>query len=90
MPRREKYKEGFAVGKQLLEMEILCDNEYGDEEFSMIYSANLIVFPDDRDMDIFCSCPVYSLPVCTSRPPAKNHMVYAWSDSSNHGILFLI
>ena len=32
---REKYKEGFAVGKQLLEMEILCDNEYGDEEFSL-------------------------------------------------------
>ena len=32
---REKYKEGFAVGKQLLEMEILCDNEYGDEELSL-------------------------------------------------------
>lgn len=31
----ERYKEGFAVGKQLLEMEILCDNEYGDEEFSL-------------------------------------------------------
>lgn len=30
----ERYKEGFAVGKQILEMEILCDNEYGDEEFS--------------------------------------------------------
>ncbi len=32
---REKYKEGFAVGEQLLEMEILCDNEYGDEELSL-------------------------------------------------------
>lgn len=32
---REKYKEGFAVGKQLLEMEILCDNEYGDEQLSL-------------------------------------------------------
>lgn len=32
---REKYKEGFAVGKQQLEMEILCDNEYGDEKFSL-------------------------------------------------------
>lgn len=32
---REKYQEGFAVGKQLLEMEILCDNEYGDENFSL-------------------------------------------------------
>lgn len=31
----ERYKEGFAVGKQMLEMEILCDNEYGDEEFSL-------------------------------------------------------
>ena len=31
----EKYKEGFVVGKQMLEMEILCDNEYGDEEFSL-------------------------------------------------------
>ena len=32
---RGRYKEGFAVGKQMLEMEILCDNEYGDEEFSL-------------------------------------------------------
>lgn len=31
----ERYKEGFAVGKQLLEMEILCENKYGDEEFSL-------------------------------------------------------
>lgn len=31
----ERYKEGFAVGKQMLEMEILCDSEYGDEEFSL-------------------------------------------------------
>lgn len=31
----EKYKEGFAVGKQMLEMEILCDNEYGGEELSL-------------------------------------------------------
>lgn len=31
----EKYKEGFEVGKQLFFMEILCDNEYGDEEFSL-------------------------------------------------------
>ena len=31
----ERYREGFAVGKQMLEMEILCDNEYGDEEFSL-------------------------------------------------------
>lgn len=30
-----RYKEGFAVGKQMLEMEILCDNEYGDEELSL-------------------------------------------------------
>ncbi len=32
---RERYKEGFEVGNQMLEMEILCDNEYGDEEFSL-------------------------------------------------------
>lgn len=31
----ERYKEGFAVGKQMLEMEILCDDECGDEEFSL-------------------------------------------------------
>ncbi len=31
----EKYPEGFAIGKQMLSMEILCDNEYGDEEFSL-------------------------------------------------------
>ena len=31
----ERYREGFAVGNQMLAMEILCDNEYGDEEFSL-------------------------------------------------------
>lgn len=31
----ERYKEGFEVGDQMLAMEILCDNEYGDEEFSL-------------------------------------------------------
>lgn len=28
----ERYHEGFEVGNQMLAMEILCDNEYGDEE----------------------------------------------------------
>ncbi len=32
---RERYKEGFEVGYQMLAMEILCDNEYGDEEISL-------------------------------------------------------
>ncbi len=32
---RERYKEGFEVGNQMLAMEILCDNEYGDEELSL-------------------------------------------------------
>lgn len=31
----ERYKEGFAVGRQMFEMEIFCDNEYGDEELSL-------------------------------------------------------
>ncbi|MDE7271782.1 MAG: hypothetical protein K2N95_01805 [Lachnospiraceae bacterium] len=31
----ERYKEGFAVGNQMLTMEILCDNDYGGEEFSL-------------------------------------------------------
>lgn len=31
----ERYKEGFEVGNQMLSMEILCDNEYGGEEFSL-------------------------------------------------------
>lgn len=31
----ERYKEGFAVGKQMLEMEILCDSEYDVGEFSL-------------------------------------------------------
>ena len=30
-----RYKEGFKVGNQMFAMEILCDNEYGDEEFSL-------------------------------------------------------
>ncbi len=32
---RERYSEGFEVGNQMLAMEILCDNEYGGEEFSL-------------------------------------------------------
>ncbi len=32
---RKRYKEGFEVGNQMLEMEILCDNEYGGEEISL-------------------------------------------------------
>lgn len=32
---KERYKEGFEVGEQMLTMEILCDNEYGGEEFSL-------------------------------------------------------
>ena len=31
----ERYKEGFEVGNQMLAMEILCDSEYGDGEFSI-------------------------------------------------------
>ena len=31
----ERYKEGFEVGRQLFSMEILCLNEYGDEELSI-------------------------------------------------------
>lgn len=31
----ERYQEGYEIGKQLLSMEILCENEYGDEEFSL-------------------------------------------------------
>ena len=37
---RERYKEGFEVGNQMLGMVILCDSEYGDEEFllgDMVY-----------------------------------------------------
>ena len=40
----EKYKEGAEIGNQLLSMEILCINEYGDEEFSlgdMVYNELL-------------------------------------------------
>lgn len=36
----ERYKEGFEIGNQMFSMEILCSNEYGDEEFSfgdMVY-----------------------------------------------------
>lgn len=31
----ERYKEGFAVGEQMLETKILCDSEYCDEELSL-------------------------------------------------------
>lgn len=31
----QKYKEGFEIGDQMLLMEILCTNEYCDEEFSL-------------------------------------------------------
>lgn len=32
---RKRYREGFEVGNQMFAMEILCDNEYGSEEFSL-------------------------------------------------------
>lgn len=31
----ERYKEGFEIGNQIFSMEILCLNEYGDEELSI-------------------------------------------------------
>lgn len=31
----ENYQEGFEIGKQVLSIEIMCDNEYGEEEFSL-------------------------------------------------------
>ena len=31
----EKYHEGFEIGKLLLSIKIMCDNEYGDEEISL-------------------------------------------------------
>jgi len=31
----EKYKEGFQIGKQLFTMQILCVNEYGNEDLSL-------------------------------------------------------
>ena len=31
----ERYKEGFEIGNQMLSIEILCDGEYGDNEFSI-------------------------------------------------------
>ena len=31
----ERYQEGFKIGYQLFSMEILCESEYGDEEFSI-------------------------------------------------------
>lgn len=32
---QERYQEGLTVGKQLFCMEILCENQYGDEDFSI-------------------------------------------------------
>lgn len=31
----ERYEEGFQIGRQLFSMDILCENEYGGEEFSI-------------------------------------------------------
>lgn len=31
----ERYQEGYEIGSQLFSMEILCSNEYGDEDFSL-------------------------------------------------------
>lgn len=31
----EKYQEGFEIGRQIFYMEILCINDYGDEEFKI-------------------------------------------------------
>lgn len=67
----ERYQEGFEIGNQMFSMEILCENEYGDEEFSlgdMVYhellSCDLMqVFLDAA----YCAC--YAVPL-KKRPEA--------------------
>jgi len=62
-----RYKEGFKVGNKMLTMEILCDNEYGDEEPSlgdMVYHELL-----DCDLKQVILDTVYS--AYHAVPPAK-------------------
>ncbi len=67
----EKYQEGFEIGKQLLSMEILCDNEYGNEEFSfedMVYHELLCCDPKQVILDTaYCT---YHAALPAKRPEA--------------------
>ncbi len=64
---REKYKEGFEVGNQMLAMEILCESEYGGEEFSL----------EDMEYHEFLNCDMKRFILDTAycayhaAPPAK-------------------
>lgn len=73
---RKRYKEGFQVGNQMLEMEILCENEYDDEEFSlgdMVYhellNCNLKQFILDT---VYCA---YHAVPSAKRPEALYGMI---------------
>ena len=72
----EKYKEGFAVGKQMLEMEILCDNEYGDEELSLKDLVNHKLLNCDLKRVILDTtyCAYYAVP-SAKRPEALFELI---------------
>ena len=67
----EKYKEGYEAGNQMLAMEILCDNEYVDEEFSlgdMVYHGLLDCDLKQLILDILY-CAYHAVPPA-GRPEA--------------------
>jgi len=63
----ERYNEGFQVGNQMLTMEILCENEYGDGELSL----RDMVYHELLDCDL--KQVILDTAYCTYRavPPAK-------------------
>lgn len=60
----ERYEEGFQVGNQMLTMEILCENEYGGEEFSLRDMVDYELFNRDLKRMILDSmyCAYHAVP----------------------------
>ncbi len=67
----EKYKEGFEIGNQMLMIEILCENEYGDEEFSlgdMVYHE--LLYCDSKRVILDTAYCAYRAAPLEKRPEA--------------------
>lgn len=74
---RAMYKEGFEVGNQVFSMEILCENEYGEEEFSIgdMVEHELLYCDLKRVILDTLYCAYYAVP--QSKRPAALYGIFA-------------
>jgi hypothetical protein len=66
---QEQYKEGFEIGRQLFSMEILCESDYGNDDFrigDMIHHELLFCNINQVALDTLC-CAYHAVSL-TERP----------------------